>query len=391
MQELEPIEAGSYLYLALEGGGHPPMIPSKFKHRMLPLHWFKRFVDPPKCLELDTLTLPDQDSLFFVRNGMEDEAHSPIYIIRQNGYGRGLFSLVSGVVCHLHFASHHRLTPTVDLRACNTEYEDAQFMKADDLCRTNPWDFYFQSVSDLHGDIDFGKRIILASNLGFPMGYPRKMLISHVQDLRDLAMSRIKPAPDLLPDLQHAESEILDGKHVLGVHIRGQEQKTMPYHPLSPTMDQIYMAIDRAVAECGFDRIFVASEDLDYVDAVLNRYSGMAVTLPHFRTHSPVNAYRIYPRPNHKYLLGKEILIDAFILSSCAGLVSSTSNVTEFARARNNGRYLVDLVIDNGLNATNPYLAKHVWALKNQLPELLGGFSEKAIQPFPALPESSRM
>ncbi len=215
------------------------------------------------------------------------------------------------------------------------------------------------------------------------------MLISHVQDLRDLAMSRIQPALDLLPDLRHAESEILDGKHVLGVHIRGQEQKTMPYHPLSPTLDQIYMAIDRAVAEFGFDRIFVASEDLDYVNAVLYRYSGMAVTLPHFRTRSPENAYRIYPRPQHKYLLGKEILIDAFILSSCAGLVSSTSNVTEFARARNNGSYLVDLVIDNGLNATNPFFAKHYWALKNRLPEALGGFSAKAIQPFPSLPESS--
>ena len=358
---------------------------------MLPLHWLKRFVDPPKCLEIDALNLADQESLFFLNNGIVNEAQSPIYIIRQNGYGRGLLSLVSAVVCHLHFASRHRLIPVVDFRSCNTEYEDTQFMSADNLHRLNPWDFYFQPVSQFHCDDNFEQKIILASTYGFPTGYPRKMLISHVQELRDLAMSRIKPAPDLLPDLQHAESEILDGKHVLGVHIRGQEQKTMPYHPLSPTMDQIYMAIDRAIAECGFDRIFVASEDLDYVDAVLQRYSGMAVTLPHFRTRSPENAYRIYPRPNHKYLLGKEILIDAFILSSCAGLVSSTSNVTEFARARNNGRYLVDLVIDNGLNATNPYLAKNVWVLKNRLPEFLGGFSEKAIQPFPPLPESSRM
>lgn len=83
----------------------------------------------------------------------------------------------------------------------------------------------------------------------------------------------------------------------------------MPFHPLSPTLPQMFAAIDMAISDHGFNRIFVASEDLDYVEAVLNRYPEMAITLPHFRTRAPINAYRILPREKHKYLLGKEILL----------------------------------------------------------------------------------
>lgn len=261
-------------------------------------------------------------------------------------------------------------------------------MQSDPLRRTNPWDFYFEPVSELRIDPDCRDRVLLASGKAFPSGYPRKMLISHVQSLRDIAATAIQPAADIAPELKLIQAEILDGHCVLGVHIRGQEQKTMPYHPLSPNLAQIYTAIDMALARHPFTRIFIASEDQDYVDAVLRRYPKVAVAMPHFRTRSPINAYRIHPRARHKYLLGKEILIDAFILSACHGLVSSTSNVTEFARAHNNGHYLLDLVIDNGLNATNPFLARHLWGLKNRLPESLGGFSVRAIQPFPSLGDS---
>jgi hypothetical protein len=208
-----------------------------------------------------------------------------------------------------------------------------------------------------------------------------------VQELRDIAVRYIQPSDELASELDEVKTHVLSGHKVLGVHFRGQEQKTMPYHPLSPTLAQMFAAIDESIAKHNFTRIFVASEDQDYVDAILNRYPDLAITLPHFRTRSPVNAYRINPRPMHKYLLGKEILFDAFVLASCDGLVSSTSNVTEFARAYNNGRYLTDLVIDNGLNAANPLLAKYVWSLKNILPGRMGGFSMSAIQQFPILHE----
>jgi hypothetical protein len=350
------------------------------------LRQLRRFVSPPRCLELDSLSLEPESGVFLLSNSPRSNVESPLYIIRQNGAGRGLFSLVSSVVCHLHLAERYGLTPWVDFQHNHSEYRDDQFIESDPLHRTNPWEFFFQPVVPRSKELSQNFPLVLGSSTGFPSGYPRKMLISHVQELRDIAVRSIKPSIDLASELQAIQAEVMSGHRVLGVHFRGQEQKTMPYHPLSPTLHQMFTAIDMAVYNHGFDRIFVASEDQDYVDAVMNRYPGMAMTLPHFRTRSPLNSYRIYPRPMHKYLLGKEILMDAFILAGCDGLVSSTSNVTEFARAFNNGKYLVDLVIDNGLNAANPHIAKYLWALKSGLPEKFGGFSLKAIQHFPALP-----
>ena len=153
----------------------------------------------------------------------------------------------------------------------------------------------------------------------------------------------------------------------------------MPYHPLSPTRSQIFTAIDRAFDQHGFNSIFLVTEDLDYLEVLSTRYGTRLTSMPHFRTRSPVNAYRINPRPMHRYLLGREILTDTVIMSKCQGMVSSTSNVTEMARAMNNGAYQLDLVIDNGLNVHDPLLAKYFWPLKRSLPPALGGFSDKAI------------
>ena len=347
------------------------------------LRQLRRFISPPKCLVLDSLTDTNECSLYLKSTGKNNRNDSIIYILRQNGSGRGLFSLVSSTLCHLHLAERYGLTPVVDFRSVKTEYDDRQFMVTDRFKRQNPWEFFFEPVSAFSCESSFENRTVLASSFGFPDGYPRKMLVSHVQELRDIAVKYIRVAPDLVDELEKIKQDTLSGYNVLGVHFRRQEQKTMPFHPLSPTFAQMFAAIDMAISDYGFNRIFVASEDIDYVEAVLNRYPEMAVTLPHFRTRAPINAYRILPREKHKYLLGKEILFDTFILSACNGLVSSTSNVTEFARAYNNGNYNLDLVIDNGLNAANPKVARHLWSVKNFLPPKLGGFSVKAIQHFP--------
>ena len=157
----------------------------------------------------------------------------------------------------------------------------------------------------------------------------------------------------------------------------------MPYHPLSPTSEQLLAAIETTVEGYGFDRIFAVSEDADHIAAIRERFGAMVVSLPHFRTQAPVNAYRIKPRAMHKYLLGREILCDALLLARCHGLVSGTSTVSEFSRSINDENYCVDLVIDNGFNASNPLIAKHLWSIKSSLPEEWGGFARQALRPFP--------
>lgn len=347
---------------------------------------FRRIADPPKCLELDRIDRTEEQ-LFYLRHIGKpgQQCVSYPYVIQQRAYGRGLLSLASSVVCHIHVAQRYSLSPYVDLSRHYNEYQDKEYREGRGRGLNNPWEYFFKPVSSLSLQDVLDSELCFESSLGFPGGYPRKMLISQVQALRDIAEQYLRPVDEIECEVEEACKQLASDGPVLGVHFRGQEQKTTPYHPLSPTTWQIFAAIDRALDRHGFARIFLATEDLDCLETLKARYGDKILSLPHFRTRSPVNAYRINPRSMHRYLLGREILTDTLILSRCQGLVSSTSNVTELARAINNGRFDLDLVIDNGLNVHNPWLARHLWGVKNALPARFGGFSEAAITAYPPI------
>jgi hypothetical protein len=344
--------------------------------------WVRQKLDRPSCLELAKLPSDINKISLYLELQRQDAMPGEVYIIRQPVMGRGMFSLVSSVVCHLHVAQRFNLNPVVDFSGSHpTEYNDSEFEEQDDQLRTNAWDYYFQPVSTLTLEKAVGCNRILSSVRSFPDRYP--VTISHVRELRKLTCNMIHPCPEIAKEVDRIWQESFKNKLVLGVHFRGQEQKTMPYHPLSPTTEQLHTAIDFAIKQHGFDRIFAVSEDADNIEAIKACFGSMVITLPHYRTHAPVNAYRIKPRKMHKYLLGREILTDALLLSRCQGLVSGPSTVNEFCRSFNDGQYLIDLVIDNGFNATNKLAAKHLWNIKAKLPEEWGGFSNQAIKPFP--------
>jgi hypothetical protein len=344
--------------------------------------WVRRRLSRPSCLELRSLPAEINRISLTVEHSERQGDQGEVYLIRQPVMGRGMFSLVSSVVCHLHAAERFGLTPVVDFSAgYPTEYNDPEFEAEDERGRNNAWEYYFQPVSALSLTEAHQCSRILASTRSFPDQYP--LTISHVQELRDLTCRAIKPQPEILADVENFWQANFSSSRVLGVHHRGQEQKTMPYHPLSPTNQQMVSAIDQAIDQLGFDAIFAVSEDADHLEALQARYGHRLVCMPHFRTRSPVNAYRIKPRRMHKYLLGREILSDALILARCHGLVSGPSTVNEFCRCINNGRYDLDLVIDNGFNATDRRFAQHLWTIKNRLPASWGGFADDAIKPFP--------
>ena len=344
--------------------------------------WIRQSLERPPCLSLATLPA-DINSVSLNLERSSDQGNiGEVYLIRQPVMGRGMFSLVSSVVCHLHVARRFGLTPVVDFTsAYPTEYNDSEFEQQDSRQRTNAWDYFFKPVSSLTLDEAYRCRRILSSVRSFPNRYP--VTISHIKELRKLTCETIQPSPEIATEVEAIYSEHFIHHTVLGVHYRGQEQKTMPYHPLSPTVDQLHAAIDLAITNHGFDRIFAVSEDADHIASIQARYGSMVIANPHFRTQAPTNAYRIKPRAMHKYLLGREILIDALLLARCEGLVSGPSTVNEFCRSYNDEKYIIDLVIDNGFNATNPFFAKHLWNVKYRLPEQWGGFSNQALKTFP--------
>ena len=79
-------------------------------------------------------------------------------------------------------------------------------------------------------------------------------------------------------------------------------------------------------------------------------------------------------RKNHRYNLGKEILIEALILSKCQGFLHAKTNVSEFVKFLDDKKKIKYFNLDNGNNSSNEYIAMWLWYYKNTFPSFLGGF-----------------
>ena len=105
----------------------------------------------------------------------------------------------------------------------------------------------------------------------------------------------------------------------------------------------------------------------------------MVLATDSYRTRG-ANAYRLNPRALHRYLLGREVLVDAMLLGRCQGLVAGWSNVSEWAKLFNGGSYEVVWSIWNGWNSQNPLAALYLYGLRRRLPARFGGLPGEIVR-----------
>ena len=84
------------------------------------------------------------------------------------------------------------------------------------------------------------------------------------------------------------------------------------------------------------------------------------------------DAFKIYPRKNHRYKLGEETLVETLILSECDGIISNTTNIEQAARFISKKKQTVHKIY-LGTNSRNKYIARWLWYIKTYLPKSLGG------------------
>ena len=288
------------------------------------------------------------------------------YLIHKTG--GGMFSILSAVLCLIDQAEKLGLSPIIDFQNFATTYSDGEVSGV-----SNAWEYYFEPISKV--DISVLRetaRLLVSPNDYYPMGYDYN--ITRISNMHDIYTRWIKLKPDLSSEIEFLSCELLTNRSVLGVHFRGQEMRTTSGHWFPPTKPQVIKVIDDLLSRSVYSHLFVVSEEASYIDFIKSRYGSRVLVTQCYRTYSR-NAYKEYPREKHMYKLGKEVIINTFLLSRCAGLVSCTSNVAEFARFLNGGNYLDDIQINNGPNSSIRVFAKYLWFIKALLPPNFGGFS----------------
>ena len=100
-----------------------------------------------------------------------------------------------------------------------------------------------------------------------------------------------------------------------------------------------------------FDAIFLCTEEKRYLELFRKKFNEKLFYIESFRSNLD-NAFKLYPRKNHRYKLGKEILIETLILSKCNTFLHIDTNVSLFVKFFSKNSFPKFEILDNGYNSS---------------------------------------
>jgi hypothetical protein len=290
------------------------------------------------------------------------------YVIKRTP-GAGLFSNVTYVLNHLKIIEKFNFIPVVDMQNFPTIYNEKKSLNKS----LNAWSYYFKNISNYTLDEVYkSKNVIFTSNF-----FTKAMLTSYdmssKKDFSNIIRKYIHVKSDIRSEVDHLKKKYFKNKDkVLGIHFRGTTYKTARGHAFPIPKKLMKKNIDFLIKKFNYNKIFVATEEKDYLDYLKKYYKSKLIFLDTFRTIN-VDAFNSYPRQNHRYRLGKEILIETMLLSNCSGLTYVKSNVSSAAIAFSKKKQnLHPLFL--GYNSNNKYISRWYWYFKKILPSWIGGF-----------------
>jgi len=292
------------------------------------------------------------------------------YVIWADLMGSGFFSYFSHVLCHLKLAELSGMIPVIDFKNFKTLYNEAAPVHDTE----NSWEYYFKPVSQFNLDEVYESKNVFFCNGKYPasMSYS----ITQVNGLNEIYNKHIF-VRNYIEDILKEYSEKFNSK-ILGIHFRGQEMQFAPGHSFPPTEQQMIKYTDEIIEKYNIENLFLVTEEQAYLDLFIKRYGARVLYTDSYRTYG-INAYNFNPRDKHRYLLGLNVLVDAYLLSMCAGILCGDSNVSEFARFVNNRKFEFVYNIRNGVNSSNKLIARYLYRVKKRLPSSWGGLSDKIL------------
>jgi len=289
------------------------------------------------------------------------------YVIRRSP-GAGMFSNFIYVLNHLEICEKLKFIPVVDMENFTTIYNEKNKINN----TYNAWEYYFKQVSNYSlKNVYKSKNIILTKNK-FYKNFSHN--ISN-RKYRNIADKFIKIDNLFLKKSESFFKKYLC-KNTLAIHYRGTSYKTSAGHPFPATFKQSINYIKNLISKKKYKKIFLCTEDSKFFNEMKDNFKNNLFYFNSFRSKKD-DAFLVYPRNNHRYKLGEEILVESLIIAKCKGFLHATTNVSEFVKFLDKKKKINYYKLDNGINTTNEYLAPYLWYYKNIAPPLIGGFKKK--------------
>ncbi len=288
------------------------------------------------------------------------------YIIRRVP-GAGFFSNLAFVNHHLLIAEKLKLIPVVDMENYQTIYNCKKKING----TFNSWLYYFKQVSKYSlEEVYKSKNVIICDNRANISKYINDISLTTPKH-RKIFDKYIHINKDIIEKVKKITLQNFKDKKILGVHYRGSDQKKAGYHPHPATEKQILNATEMLLDKYKFDKIYLCTEDSDYLELYKKNFGKKLIYSNVPRTTDSKDLFDGIKK-NHRYEIGKGNLIDMLMLSKVDYLLCAPSNIaamSEFIAKKK----IPCTFIWNGMKG-NIFLSQYSWYLKKVLPKFLGGF-----------------
>ena len=292
-----------------------------------------------------------------------------IYYIIKRTPGAGLFSNFIYVLNHLKIANSCGFEPVVDMENFKTIYNEKNKIKD----TKNAWGYFFDNKKKLNLNKIYKENKFIISSNRFSKTFSHKI---NNDEFRYL-FNRYFKIKNTFINYANDFSKKNFKKKTLAIHLRGTSYKTSANHPFPTTIEQTINLIEEIIRKYNYKKIFLCTEDLAYFDAILKNFGKKVIFIEGAYKSYKDDAFDVYPRSSHRYKLGRDILIEALLISKCDGFIYTNTNVSEFVKFLDKRNKINYFSIQNNFNSENAYIAKWLWYYKEIFPSFMGGFKKK--------------
>jgi len=293
------------------------------------------------------------------------------YVIRRKSHA-GLFSYMSFILNHIQIAKDNNFLPIVDMENYTNPYNEKE-----ELFNTkNSWEYYFKQTSNYKLNEVYKSKNVIFSDTDY---YHKMQYRIHLEPKFKLFLNKEIKLQDRYYKFLYdfLKKKNLNKKKILGIHFRGTSYKTSRGHIFPATKQQIKKNVDYLLKIKKFDKIFICTEEKNYLNFFKKNYPEKLLYIDTFRSDKN-DAFKVYNRVNHRFLLGDEAIKEALILSKCSSLLFVRSNIINAAN------YFADKEQDlyeiyNGFNSRNQFIARILWFIKKVMPKKLFGLKDELL------------
>ncbi len=340
-----------------------------FKHTLKIFKYFKKKFKPYEAQTICKFNINYiNENLLSLKRPQKINKNEKFYIIRRTP-GAGLFSNLIYILNHIKIADSCGLKPVVDMENFLTIYNEKKKIEGSN----NSWNYYFENNQNYNLNKIYKENIFFLTSNRFSKNFSHSI---DSQEYRKLFKKYFKIKKKYINYVNFFHNKYFSREKVLALHLRGTSYKTSANHPLPITLVQSENLIEKLMSKYKFSKIFLCTEDLNYLDNIKKRFGKKIIYLKQSYRSYKDDAFKIYPRNNHRFKLGEEILIESLLISRCNSFAFTNSNVSEFVKFLDKNKKIKYFLIENGFNSSNEYIAKWYWYYKNIIPSVLGGFKD---------------